>query len=182
MMTDKDILLDLLHHFVGVVDMTIRDLPQDALRWQPDGEANNIAVTVWHISRALDILAVRILDTQPPEAELWYTAGWSRQTGYDPRGLGIWGMGNLSGYTREEVAGVPILTSADLLRYLDQVSGALQRRIETMPTEALYEIAATWTPFQQTAYVWIRDFLMDTREHLGEIKAIRAMWKRQAQA
>jgi len=179
MMTDKDILLDLLHSYTVSVHRTIRDLPLEALRWQPDAEANNIAQTMWHVSRAFDVLAVRILDTQPPDAERWYVDGWCNRTGYDPRGLGIGGLGNLGGYTREEVAQVPILSSVDLLRYFDQVSEALKQRMMTMPAEALYLPAATWAHFQQTAYVFIRNFLMDTREHLGEVKAIHAMWDRQ---
>jgi hypothetical protein len=72
MMTDKDFLLDLLQNYIRAVHRTISDMTLDALRWQPDAEANNIAVTMWHICRAFDVLAVRILDTQPPDAELWY--------------------------------------------------------------------------------------------------------------
>ena len=33
-------------------------------------------------------------------------------------------------------------------------------------------MTGTWTSLDQTAYVFIRNFLMDAREHPGEIKAI----------
>ena len=36
-------------------------------------------------------------------------------------------------------------------------------------------MTGTWTPLNQTAYVFIRTFLMDAREHPGEIKAILYM-------
>jgi hypothetical protein len=182
MMTDKDFLLDLLQNYTRAVHRTISEMTLDALRWQPDAEANNIAVTMWHICRAFDVLAVRILDTQNPDSELWYLKGWSVRTGYDPRGLGTGGLGNLSGYSQEEVGQVPILPAADLLLYFDQVTKALQNRITSMPVEALYEPTGTWTPLNQTAYVFIRNFLMDAREHLGEIKAIWYMWDRRERA
>jgi hypothetical protein len=182
MMTDKDFLLDLLQNYTRAVHRTISDMTLDALRWQPDAEANNIAVTMWHICRAFDVLTVRILDTQSPDSELWYLKGWCVRTGYDPRGLGTGGLGNLSGFTQEEVAQVPILPAADLLLYFDQVTKALQKKITPMPVEVLYEPAGTWTPLNQTAYVFIRNFLMDAREHLGEIKAIWYMWDRRERA
>ena len=43
-------------------------------------------------------------------------------------------------------------------------------------------MTGTWTPLDQTAYVSIRTFLMDAREHPGEIKAILYMWDRRVRA
>ena len=43
-------------------------------------------------------------------------------------------------------------------------------------------MAGTWTPLDQTAYVFIRNFQMDAHEHQGEIKAILYMWDRRVRA
>ena len=178
-MTDKEVLLDLLQNFMEVLRGTISDLPLEALRWQPGPEANNIAVTVWHVSRAFDLLKVRALENQDSAAEQWFTAGWAVRTGYDPRGLGYGGFGNLAGYTQAEVAAVPILPAEELLAYFEEVANALYNYLQQMPAEALHQPPAGWAkPPYLSAYGWIRNFLLDSREHLGEIKAIKAMWER----
>ncbi|MCP4538795.1 MAG: hypothetical protein GY832_16805 [Chloroflexi bacterium] len=181
-MTDKEILLDLLQDFAKRVNRVLDGMSLQALNWQPDAEANNIAVTVWHFSRAFDLLKVRVLENQLPDTELWYTQGWAAQTGYDPRGLGWGGFGNLAGYTRAQVKAIPILPADKLLEYFNQVYNALYGYLERMPSKALYQPAPGWTGEPQPAYLFIRNFMTDSREHLGEIKAIKAMWERKAAA
>jgi hypothetical protein len=183
-MTAKDMILDLLETFREITHWTVKEMSSETLRWQPDEEANNIAVTVWHISRALDLLKVRVFENKPPEQELWHMEGWAARTRYDPRGLGWGGLGNLTGYTREEVEAVPILSLGNTLAYLDQVSEALGAYIEEMPADLLQTKPAGWPVdapgnyAPETVYQALRDFLVDCFEHLGEIRALRAMWER----
>ena len=66
-MTNKELLLDLYQTLADALRRAIQDLPLDILRWQPDEEANNIAVTVWHISRAFDLFKVRFFENRVPE-------------------------------------------------------------------------------------------------------------------
>jgi hypothetical protein len=181
-MTSRDILLDLLQNYVRMLHKTFHDLSPDALNWRPDDEANTIALTVWHVSRAFDVLRIRVLEKRPPEAELWHTRGWAAKTGYDPRGIGWDGVGNLAGYTQAEVAAVPSLAASELLTYFDQASEALRDHISRMPLDDLQPSADEANEPEQTVYVWIRNFLMDAREHLGEIKALKAMWERRMRA
>jgi DinB family protein len=181
-MTSRDILLDLLQNYDRALHRTIQDLSLDALSWCPDAEANSIALTVWHVSRAFDVLSVHVLEKRPPEEELWHTRGWTAKTGYDPRGIGWDGVGNLAGYTQAEVAAVPILSASELLTYFDQASEVLRAHLSRMPLEDLQPPADGATEPEQPVYVWIRNFLMDAREHLGEIKAIKAMWERRMRA
>jgi hypothetical protein len=183
MMNDKDALLDILDEFSSRVHWILDGMSLDTLRWQPDIEANNIAVTMWHISRSFDLLKVRVLENRPIEEELWRTKGWAAKTGYDPRGKGWRGIGNLGGYTRAEVQEVPILPIDEVLQYFDQTIEALQGCLESIPPEALHEIvpgALAEAPAgdHHTAYVYIRNFLMDMLGHLGEIRAIKAMKER----
>ncbi len=181
-MNHKDVLSDMLQHFAFVLHRTIADLPKEALQWQPDSEANNIAVTVWHICRALDVLKVKILENLPDPKQLWYTMGWASNTNYKPVGLGIGGFGNLSGYTLEQVKEVPILSAEELLEYFDQVYEALNDYLANMRVEMLEQPPLGWPSTAgvspENVYVVLLMFLMDTREHLGEIKAIKAMWNR----
>ena len=186
-MTDKELLHDLLQDFAGTLWWTIHKLPLDALRWQPDDEANNIAITVWHISRSFDVLTVRALQNGQFTDEAWYTAGWAERTGYSPHGIGFAGWGTLAGFTQAEVKAIPILTADELLDYFGQVRDAFDTYLDEMPAESLYLPPIGWPDpshlsYQpETACACIRAILMDTREHLGEIKAIKAMWERRFQ-
>ncbi len=121
---------------------------------------------------------INILENRDSEEELWFTSSWARLTGYDPRGLGWGGFGFLAGYTREEVEVIPKLSADDLVKYFDLTVEALCDYIQKVPAEDLYRPAAGWPDTSDTAYEWIRHFLMDSLGHLGEIRAINAMWER----
>ncbi len=181
-MNHKDVLIDMLEHYAFSIHRTIADLPKEALEWQPDLEANNISVTVWHICRALDILKVKILENLPDQKQLWYAKGWASKTNYDPAGLGIGGFGNLAGYTLEQVKEVPILSAGESLEYFDQVYEALSDYLTDLKTEALGQSPIGWPSTAgappESVYDVLLMFLIDNREHLGEIKAIKAMWIR----
>lgn len=178
-MTDQEVLLDLFATYAAGVRRTISGMSHAALTWQPDAEANNISVTVWHMSRALDLLKVRLLENRPALEELWFTSQWVQRTGYDPRGLGWSGFGNLTGYTTAEVAAVPLLSADDLLLYFDQTVGALITYLRAMPHSDLYQPAVGWPQSPQpVAYEVLKSFLMDGIGHVGEIRAIKAMWDR----
>jgi hypothetical protein len=177
-MTDTEILIDLAQGLAGGAIRALDDLSPEALHWRPDEDANSIALTAWHCCRALDVLAVRVLDDRPVEQELWYAEGWAAATGYDPDGKGWGGLGNLAGYTPQEVSEVPLLSAQELQRYLQAACEALCDCIERLPADALDLPASGWPGQPQSAYFCIRNFVMDGLGHLGEIKAIRAMWER----
>ena len=182
-MDAKNVFLDMLDHFSMFLHGTVADMPDAALQWQPDPEANNIAVTVWHICRALDVLKVKILENLPDQKQLWYDRGWASKTNYDPAGLGFGGFGNLAGYTLDQVKTVPQLSAGELLEYFDQVYNAICAYLSTLTVEAMEQSPAGWPKLNgvnapQNVYVVLLMFLMDNREHLGEIKAIKAMWLR----
>lgn len=183
-MTDKEILLDLLEDFTGTLQWTGKNLSLAALGWQPGVEANSIGVTLWHIGRSFDVLKVRVLQNKPYAEELWHTCGWATKTGYDPHGIGFGGWGTLARFTQADVALIPLLTAGELLTYFGQTKEAFHTYFAGMSAEMLYQLPAGWpdalhTAYQPaTAYECIRNILMDTREHLGEIKALKAMWQR----
>lgn len=110
----------------------IEGLSVEQLAWRPDPGANPISATVWHFSRWLDLMTVCALQGRPQDQQLWFTLGWVARTGYDPRGLGEHGYGTMTGYTLEEVGGIPVLSADDLLEYLGQGSTALRTYLRSL--------------------------------------------------
>lgn len=176
-MRDAELIADLLQYLPQRVREEIESLSPGELFWQPDNEGNNIAVTVWHFSRWLDMLCVRALQNRPRTEERWYRDGWATKTGYDPAGIGYAGLGVLTGYTPAEVAAVPLLPAEDLLTYLDQVCTALSEEILALPDGALHQpVPGLGAP--RTAYNWLRTVIMGSFGHVGEIEAIKALYSR----
>lgn len=177
-MTENEFMLNWLDALAGRIQRGLKDIPPDAFHWQPDTEGNSIALTLWHISRAWDILSIRILGERPADQELWHRNGWESKTGYDPRGKGVGGFGNLAGYAQAEVAQVPKQSSTEALDYLDQVYQALRAEIEKMRPEDWQAMKGKWSGLEQPGYDWVSNFVRDGYEHWGEIKALAAMYKR----
>src|SRR5260221_9454548 len=179
-MTDLEVVADLARDLTTGIHKQVSGLSQKELRWQPDPEGNSIGVTVWHMSRGLDVLKVRFLERRQAEAEQWYTQGWARQTAYDPRGIGTGGLGILSGYTQEEVSAIPVLSAEELLAYPGQVSQALRQYLLSLPEGALAQ-PATFAGERLTAYPVIKEILLGCVGHLGEIEALKALQTRAKQ-
>ncbi|MEM7347498.1 MAG: DinB family protein, partial [Chloroflexota bacterium] len=163
--------------FTEDMHQEITDLAPDVLAWQPDPEANSIGVTLWHVSRWLDLITVRAIQNRPPEEEQWHTQGWTEKTGYDPRGVGLNGFGAITGYSLAEVKAVPKLTAPDLLGYLDQVSGALQDQLRTISTGTLHQ-PSPGLDGSRTIYNWVKPILKGCFRHAGEIQALKALQSR----
>lgn len=176
-MTNVEMLNDWLRDLEQGLRHEIEDLTIEELSWHPDPEANSIGVTVWHISRWLDLLKVRVLDALPPEQEQWHTRGWAARTGYDPRGVGYKGYGTVTGYTHEEVAAIPILTADEHLVYLRGVVDALSTRLLELSDDELYQPAPGLSR-RNSIYVWLKTLLSGGISHLGEIAALKSMQSR----
>lgn len=85
----------------------------------------------------------------------------------------------MGGYSLQEVEAVPILTVDESLAYFQQVCDAMREYLDGLPAAALYEPAAGWTDGARTVYEWLRNLLIDSFGHLGEIRAIKAMCERE---
>jgi hypothetical protein len=176
-MTDGELLTEWLELLAEQLRDEIAGLSPEALAWQPDDAANNIGVTVWHVARWFDVLTVQVLENRPAAEEYWHTAGWAAQTGYDPRGIGRGGLGNVTGYTLEEVRAIPALSADELRRYLDQVCTALLAQLRALPPGALHQ-PTPGRGGKYTAYQWLKTLLPGSFGHVGEIQAIKALRER----
>jgi hypothetical protein len=171
---DVAVLLDLIDLLVADVRHEVEDVTPDAVDWQPDPRANSIGLTLWHVTRWLDVLATQVFEGLPSSDEQWDVGGWVARTGYDPGGVGDLGIGALTGYTWEEVEQVPRLTGPELLEYFEQAAGALSAAVAATTTEELHQVTDALGG-ERTRYAWLRSVLAGALGHLGEIRAMKAM-------
>lgn len=175
-MQDVELYADLLVALSTWAHREVEGLSAEELAWQPDAEGNNIAVTVWHFSRWLDVVA-RLLQEKSSQEELWLTRGWAERTSYNPQGKGARGLGVVTGYTLQEVAEIPLLTASELLTYLDQVCEMLIPFLRALPSsEPLRQPIAQNDAL--TKQQLLQRVLMGSCGHMGEIEALKAMMKR----
>lgn len=174
----NDVLIDILEDNRRRTKRALNNLDDACLYWSPDGEANSIAVTLWHMGRLLDVFFVRQAHGQPPLEECWIRNGWAERTGYHPHGIGRDGWGSVNGYTQEDVAAIPRMTTEQLLGYLDDVYDRVRDYIEQTSIDTM-QTKAPGFDGQFTIYQCIQMALLDNIRHLGEITTIKAMWKRQ---
>jgi hypothetical protein len=176
-MTDIRVLCDLLSDFMKSAHREVEGLAPSVLAWKPDSGANNIAVTMWHVARWMDILGTRILQGRAAGDEQWFVQGWAGKTGYDPQGIGHLGLGAITGYSLQEAAAVPELNEDELLKYLDEAYAVVENQLRTMPLDMLYEPVPD-SALEGTVYDWLRRLLRGFLGHIGEIQALKGMQAR----
>jgi hypothetical protein len=173
MMNANDVLIDLLEDNRRRLHRLFDVMPDEMVFWKPEAEANNIAVTVWHMARIFDVFFTQQAKGCIPEEECWFQHGWAKQTGYDPSGIGQNGWGMLTGYTQEEVATMPQLTRGQILGYLDDVYDTIKEYLANTPIEKLL-MPGIGFDGRYSQYQCIQMALLDNIRHLGEIFAIKA--------
>jgi len=173
-MQDVELLFEWAGELATEMRNEIETLSKETLSWQPAPESNSIGVTVWHVCRWLDLLAVRAIQNRTQAEEQWFTRGWAEKTGYDPRGIGLNGFGAITGYTWAEVEAIPKLTADDLVTYLDQVVGALQGQLQSLSTETLHQ-PSPGLGGTRSIYDWLKAILKGWLRHLGEIQTLKAI-------
>lgn len=176
-MNANDVLIDLMADTQRRLHRFFNDFPKDLLYWQPQPGANSIGITLWHMGRLMDVFLFKQIKGEPDEHQCWYRDGWSRRSGYDPRGLGRNGWGTLNDYTPEEVAAIPEMTQEFLLGYVDDVIQKTTTYVINYDIEELLLPAVGWDA-KYTRYQVITMAMMDQSRHLGELYAIKAMWER----
>lgn len=176
-MSKKEVLFELLEDNARRIHQLVNEPDHNFLYWSPDGEANNIAITIWHATRVHDVFLTQHIMGLPAEKEIWFKSGWMEKAGYDPRGIGANGWGAVTGYSKEEVDQIPNIPPELLLGYFDETAAAIRKYLETTPDELL-EKASIGFDGKQTNYFWIRHPLFDLTRHVGEILALKEMWKR----
>lgn len=176
-MNTNQVLIDLLEDNRRRLKRLLEATSDECLFWRPEPDANNIAVTLWHMARMFDVFLTQQALGDPPDAECWQRNGWAVRTGYDPRGVGQNGWGMLTGYTQAEVSALPQLAREQVLGYLDEVYDTVKEVLASTPEQALFTPGAGFDG-KYSKYQCIQMPLMDNVRHLGEIYAIRSSWER----
>lgn len=177
-MSTQTVLLDMIDENMKYVNWILDEINIDLLHWKPDPGALTIAITLWHCARALDVFKTLHINNLPDEEEIWIKNNWVGKTGYDPRGIGTHGWGQITGYAAEEVAAIPAMSKFVLQKYTEEVMNSLRIYVENASDELLFGQAQGFEG-KHTNYFWIRHPLMDMTRHLGEVMAYREMWMRQ---
>jgi hypothetical protein len=176
-LTGSEVMIDCLDDNLRRLKRQMENVEADCLYWQPDAQANSIAVILWHMGRILDVFFHMLALGLPTEQQCWFRCGWAEQTGYDPRGIGRDGWGSLNDYTLEEVAAMPRYTETQLMGFIEGVYAALREFLCATPME---ELALPSAGFEgrYTRYQVIMMALMDNIRHLGEIRLTQSLWGR----
>jgi len=177
MMNANDVLIDLLEDNQRRLHRFLASIPDELVYWYPEPGSNNMAVTIWHMTRIFDVFLNQQALGFDAEKECWFSNGWAVQTGYDPRGCGQNGWGILTGYSQEEVAAMPRMTREQVLGYLDDVYDTVRQYLLDTSIEILLSPAAGFEG-KYSQYQCIQMALMDNVRHLGEIFSIKSHWDR----
>ena len=177
-MNANEVLVDLLEDNRRRLHRVFSVMSDECIYWKPDMETNNIAETVWHMSRIFDVFLTQQAKGDLAEEECWFRHSWVEQTGYDPRGIGQNGWGMITGYTQEEVAAIPQLSRGQILGYLDEVYDTVKEYLLNAPEKKLHTPSAGFDGIY-TKYPCVQMALLDNVRHLGEIYALKARWDRQ---
>lgn len=149
----------------------------ESLHWQIEREANSVGVTIWHYTRWIDALGTVALPGGDVLAQHWFHDGWAERTGYDPRGLGSAGLGNLTGYTVEEMLAVPRLSAADLGEYHHAAAVSLVDALKREDVVSL-EREISFGGGETSCFELVLGIVLGETRHLGEIDALLALYAR----
>ncbi|HSH01984.1 MAG TPA: DinB family protein [Anaerolineae bacterium] len=176
-MNSNELLLDLIDENVGWVHWLLGEVSEDCLYWYADEGGNNIAVTLWHVTRVFDLFYTQHILNESWEKERWWASGWAERSGYDPQGVGVHGWGTLQGYTRAEVEAIPPLGKEILQGYFDEVLGMIRGYVAELEEDEWRAMAPGFEG-KQSNYFWIRAPFLDMVRHIGEMVALKDMWMR----
>jgi hypothetical protein len=76
-MNANDVLIDFLEDNRRRLHRLFDVISDECLFWKPEAEANNIAVTVWHMARILDVYLTQQVKGWASEEECWFRQGWA---------------------------------------------------------------------------------------------------------
>jgi hypothetical protein len=129
------------------------------------------------MGRLFDVFLTRQIQGQAAAHEVWFSNGWAKRIGYDPRGIGRDGWGSVNGYTKEEVAAIPRFSREVLLGYMGDVADSVTKYLRQNQIETLLQPGIGFEG-KYTRYQLIQMALLDNVRHLGEVFALKTMWER----
>ena len=167
-MNESALLTDAFDRIKEVVHETLHDLPESALTYRPDSEANTIAWLVWHLTRVQDDHVAEVAGTE----QVWTGGGWAARFAlpFDDGAIGY-------GQTSDEVGQV-IANTQDLLGYHDAVHASTLSYLQTIGSDDLDRIVDDrWDP-PVTLAVRLISVISDDLQHAGQAAYIAGVFNR----
>jgi uncharacterized damage-inducible protein DinB len=167
-MNHAAILVDAFERIKGVVHDTLDDIPDQALTYRPDADANTVAWLIWHLTRVQDDHVAGVAGSE----QVWTADGWHERFAL-PFDTGDIGYGQSS----DDVAAVT--SSAALLRdYHDAVHAKTKAYVESLTAEDLDRVVDdNWDP-PVTLGVRLVSVVSDDLQHAGQAAYVRGLFSR----
>lgn len=145
------------------IKLTIDDLTDEQLYYQPSADANSIAWLVWHLSRWRDHVSA----LASGEPQVWVSEGWAQRYGLPNESTGV-------GDTPEQVAAFRV-TREELYGYLDAASQATVTRLAKLTSQQFAQPIEDWPGEIHPAWEAVRRMCSDSMQHMGQINYIRGL-------
>ncbi|MAT06925.1 MAG: hypothetical protein CL424_17980 [Acidimicrobiaceae bacterium] len=144
-------------------------LPDEALTWRPDPDANTIAWLVWHLARVQDDHVAGIADHD----QIWTSDAWARRFGLSDDDTRI-GYGD----TSDDVAALVPESREALVEYLDAVTDRTLSWLDDAEHDDWDRVVdERWNP-PVTARVRLASVISDDLQHVGQAAYVRGIYER----
>jgi hypothetical protein len=172
----QDFIEQTIEEFKTRLHRTLDDLTPEELRWRPDPEANSIAFLAWHITRIEDRWTQRF---GRDSVEVWIRDDWYQKFGLLEGDIGV-------RYSRDALAGFPVITAQDLHGYADAVRietlaylrGLEPRDFDAAPGRAPFsDLAGGSRSFGEDFTIgrMYRQLINEAYQHLGQVGYVRGL-------
>lgn len=167
-MNEAEVLIDAFDRIAEVVHATVEDLPDEALTYRVDPDANTVSWLIWHLTRVQDDHVAGVADSP----QVWTDAGWTDRfaLSFDPSDIGY-------GHSSDDVGAV---TSGRelLLGYHDAVHQRTADYLRTLTGADLDEVIdRNWTP-EVTLGVRLISVISDDLQHAGQAAYVAGVFAR----
>jgi hypothetical protein len=173
MVREADVYREQIEGLSTLLEAQVAEIPDDLLYMRPGPSRNNAGFLYWHILRIWD-LDLSFCKGTPLAEDAWHRGEYAAESGYNPDGLGLRGLGMGVGYTDAEVDAVAIGR-----RFL----GDYQRQLlaETTAYLADADDAALRTPRpspsnpnqQVTSAERLQHLIAHSYNHVGELRYVK---------
>lgn len=167
-MNEAEILIDAFDRIAQVVHATVDDIPDDALTFRIDRDANTVSWLIWHLTRVQDDHVADVAGS----SQVWTDAGWADRFAlpFDQSDIGY---GHSSGDVGEVRAGPELL-----LGYHDAVHQRTADYLRTLSGADLDEVVdRNWTP-EVTLGVRLISVISDDLQHAGQAAYVAGVFTR----
>lgn len=151
----------------------IAEVPDDLLYTRPGPSRNNIGFIYWHLLRIWD-LDLSFCKGTPLAEDVWHRGEYAAESGYNPDGLGLRGLGMGVGYTDAEVDAVAVPRAilsdyhqhllAEMTAYLAGADDEALRTPHPSPADPTQQIRST-DRLQHT--------IAHSYNHVGELRFVK---------